>query len=84
MEKVAKLMGVEMRAAEPGEALPASAGSLSDLDWIDIYGSLMTACGYTPAEIDALPFPAYLDLLAYWRRNPPAHMLLKWFVGYKA
>jgi hypothetical protein len=44
----------------------------------------MTACGYTHDEIDALPFPAYLDLLAYWRRNPPAHMLLKWFVGYKA
>jgi hypothetical protein len=44
----------------------------------------MTACGYTVAEIDALPFPAYLDLLSYWRRNPPAHTLLKWFVGFKA
>ena len=44
----------------------------------------MTGCGYTPAEIDALPFPAYLDLLTYWRRNPPVHLLLKWFVGHKA
>ncbi len=44
----------------------------------------MTGCGFTPAEIDALPFPAYLDLLAYWRRNPPTHLLMKWYVGYKA
>jgi len=43
----------------------------------------MTACGYTPLEIDALPFPAYLDLLKYWSRNPPAHLLLKWQSGFK-
>ena len=44
----------------------------------------MTACGYTPAEIDATPFPAYLDLLKYWQKNPPTHLLMKWHVGYKA
>lgn len=38
----------------------------------------MTACGYTSAQIDAMPFPAYLDLVAYWHKNPPVHLLLKW------
>jgi hypothetical protein len=34
-------------------------------------------CGYTTAEIDALLFPEYLELLSYWRRNPPIHLLVK-------
>lgn len=43
----------------------------------------MTVCGFTAAEIDALPFPDWLDLRRYWRKNPPVHLLVKWFVGYK-
>jgi hypothetical protein len=34
-------------------------------------------CGYTTQEIDALPFPDYLDLLRYWGTNPPIHLLVK-------
>ena len=43
----------------------------------------MTECGYRVDEIDAMPFPAYLDLITYWTKNPPSHLLLKWHVGYK-
>jgi hypothetical protein len=34
-------------------------------------------CGYTTPEIDAIPFPEYLALLSYWRKNPPIHLLVK-------
>ncbi len=43
----------------------------------------MTVTHWTFDEIDALPFPQVLKQLEYWAENPPAHELLKGFVGYK-
>lgn len=37
----------------------------------------MTACGYTPDEIDDMPFCDVLELLAYWQEYPPVHEILK-------
>lgn len=37
----------------------------------------MTACGYTPDEIDDMPFCDVVGLLAYWRDYPPVHEILK-------
>lgn len=37
----------------------------------------MTACGYTPAEIDEMTLHDVLALFAYWRDYPPAHEILK-------
>jgi hypothetical protein len=37
----------------------------------------MTSCGYTPAEIDDMPFCDVLGLLAYWQDFPPVHEILK-------
>jgi hypothetical protein len=34
--------------------------------------------------IDAMMFSDFLALFEYWRDNPPAHVLLKVFVGYKS
>jgi hypothetical protein len=42
------------------------------------------ACGYTWPEIDAMPFPAYLELARYWQKCPPTHLLMKTFVGFNA
>jgi hypothetical protein len=41
------------------------------------------SCGYTWPQIDAMTFPAYLELAAYWRICPPTHVLMKSFVGFK-
>jgi hypothetical protein len=38
----------------------------------------MTACGYTPCEIDEMTLHDVLVLFAYWRDSPPAHEILKW------
>jgi hypothetical protein len=38
----------------------------------------MTACGYTPSEIDEMTFFDVADLFAYWRENPPAHEILQY------
>ncbi len=43
----------------------------------------MTATGYTLDEADAMPFPKVVELFRYWLECPPAHLLLKGFVGYK-
>ncbi len=37
----------------------------------------MSACGYTPAEIDAMTLFDVTNLFAYWRENPPVHEILK-------
>ncbi len=37
----------------------------------------MTACGYTPAEIDEMTLFDVTDLFAYWRETPPVHEILK-------
>jgi hypothetical protein len=37
----------------------------------------MAACGYTPAEIDDMPFCDVLGLYAYWQEYPPVHEILK-------
>lgn len=37
----------------------------------------MTACGYTPAEIDDMTLFDVATLFAYWRENPPVHEILK-------
>lgn len=37
----------------------------------------MTACCYTPAEIDEMTLDHVLALFAYWRDYPPAHEILK-------
>jgi hypothetical protein len=42
-----------------------------------IYARLMTACGYTPNEIDEMTLVDVADLFAYWRENPPTHEILQ-------
>lgn len=37
----------------------------------------MTACGYTPGEIDEMPFCDVLGLYVYWQDNPPVHEILR-------
>lgn len=46
------------------------------MNWADLYALVATACGYTWPEIDAMSLSALRDLLAYWSRHPPAHLLL--------
>ena len=36
----------------------------------------MTACGYTPDQLDAMPMHDVLALLRSWRDAPPAHEIL--------
>jgi hypothetical protein len=44
---------------------------------------IATACGYRRAEIDDMTLPDYLELAAYWKKNPPLHLLIKAALGYK-
>lgn len=37
----------------------------------------MTTTGWTPRELDLIPWPEALDLLDYWAENPPLHVLAK-------
>jgi hypothetical protein len=37
----------------------------------------MTACGFTPAEIDEMSLYDVLALFAYWQDHPPVHEILK-------
>ncbi len=46
------------------------------MDWGGLYARLMTACGYTPDEIDAMAMTDVLTLLRYWREAPPTHEIL--------
>ena len=46
------------------------------MNWADLYALVATGCGYTWAEIDAMHLSAVRELLAYWSRHPPAHLIL--------
>ncbi|MGH6984906.1 MAG: hypothetical protein ACREEI_11840 [Stellaceae bacterium] len=46
------------------------------MNWPDLYALVATSCGYTWPEIDAMSLSALRDLLDYWSRHPPAHLLL--------
>ena len=46
------------------------------MNWADLYALVATGCGYTWAEIDAMSLSALRELLAYWSRHPPAHLIL--------
>ena len=48
-----------------------------------IYAELRFTLGYTTAQIDALFWQDYLDLLRYWQKHPPCHKLMAWQMGYK-
>jgi hypothetical protein len=37
----------------------------------------MTACGYTPTEIDEMTLFDVIALYSYWRDHPPVHDILK-------
>ncbi|MHB8885809.1 MAG: hypothetical protein ACYC5H_12180 [Methylovirgula sp.] len=37
----------------------------------------MTACSFTPAEIDEMTLFDVVSLFAYWRDYPPVHEILK-------
>ena len=37
----------------------------------------MTACNYTPSQIDDMEFLDVLALIKYWSKNPPMHELYK-------
>ncbi len=46
------------------------------MNWAALYALVATGCGYTWAEIDAMSLSALRELLDYWSRHPPAHLLL--------
>ncbi|MGH6996013.1 MAG: hypothetical protein ACREES_09965 [Stellaceae bacterium] len=46
------------------------------MNWADLYGLVATSCGYTWPEIDAMSLSAVRELLDYWSRHPPVHLLL--------
>lgn len=35
----------------------------------------MTAAGWTSEEFDATPLPVVFELLEYWSKNPPTHVI---------
>jgi hypothetical protein len=37
----------------------------------------MAVCGYTPAEIDEMPFCDVVGLYSYWRDYPPVDEIMK-------
>jgi hypothetical protein len=46
------------------------------VNWPDLYGLVATGAGYTWPEIDAMHLSALRELLDYWSRHPPAHLIL--------
>lgn len=46
------------------------------MNWPDLYGLVATGAGYTWPEIDAMSLSALRELLDYWSRHPPAHLIL--------
>jgi hypothetical protein len=46
------------------------------LNWGALYAGLMTACGFTPDQLDAMPMQDVLALLRYWQDAPPTHEIL--------
>jgi len=47
------------------------------LDFGLIYARLMTACGFTPTEIDEMSLADVIALFAYWRQHPPVNEILQ-------
>lgn len=45
-------------------------------DWPQIFGHIITATGWSRAEVEALTLHEVNELLAYWNEHPPAHLLL--------
>ncbi|MEN6634786.1 MAG: hypothetical protein ABFC56_02945, partial [Clostridiaceae bacterium] len=48
-----------------------------------IYAELRFSLGYTTAQIDALFWQDYIDLLRYWRKHPTCHTLMAMQMDYK-
>jgi hypothetical protein len=42
-----------------------------------IYGALATGCGYPYPVIDAMTLAEVGEIFAYWRENPPAHLMVQ-------
>jgi len=42
---------------------------------------IITTTGWTFQQIEDTPWPVLLDLLDYWKENPPQHLLMKKLVG---
>jgi hypothetical protein len=45
---------------------------------------LATVCGLPPHVAGDMPFPDYLRLARYWRRQPPVHLMVAAYLGVKA
>ena len=45
---------------------------------------LVTATGWTVAELDRTPWPDVMDLLDYWAECPPLHLMVRAYMGYKS
>ena len=65
--------------ADAGGRNPSSVKA-EPLSWGEIYGLIVTATGWTISHLEATPFPDTLDLMDYWGKYPPAHVLLKRFL----
>ena len=46
------------------------------MKWGEVYALVATVCGWRWAEIDELTLSALQELLDYWSRHPPAHLVL--------
>lgn len=45
---------------------------------------MITATGWTWDQVDSLTWPQVLELLTYWKQQPPTHVLVKaFFMGDK-
>src|SRR6266550_1254732 len=51
--------------------------------WPHIYGLLATACGYSYPIIDAMTLWDVMELGEYWAENPPVHILVAAYLGFK-
>jgi phytoene dehydrogenase-like protein len=53
-------------------------------DWDYLYAQIIAATGWDWDQVDALTIPRYRALQNYWRDYPPAHLLLRALIGFKA
>jgi hypothetical protein len=42
-----------------------------------IYGALATGCGYPYSVIDGMTLGEAGEIFAYWRENPPVHLMVQ-------
>ena len=68
---------IAQETGESEERAPGEAQSGRGFDFAFIYARLMTACGFTPAEIDEMTLFDVMALFEYWRDFPPSHEILK-------